>query len=467
MRAMAIENRTKFQSLIRSPGPSDSRMIWQQRLPTSQSRKFLLTWLLTIILLSLGFVPAGLAQPASGQAENEDLKKIAPSVFLKSSLDPTYFRKEIGFVHYVQDEDEAQVLVEIFSQPAAGGEEFTISFTGKKEFIGINDVLKFTADVSKIPDEAKPEIARLLKLGLMRYVTRTPIAGRISVAFMDQVKPTDVVDRWNFWVFSLGVDTFLNGEQTYKMDEIFGNFSASRVTEDWKIRMSVNSATMKNTYSVGDYNYESTMKSHSFNGLAVRSLSDHWSVGAFIGVSSSTFNNTKLSLSFAPAVEYDFYPYSQSTKKQLRLLYKLSFNPVRYREETIYFKTRETLWSESLSATLELKQPWGTISASLQGSHYFHDFGKYRLTLDGEVSLRIFKGLNFNVSGGGSRIRDQLSIEKGEASWEEVLLQRRQFETGYTYFFALGLSLTFGSTSSRVVNPRFGTGSGTMISISF
>jgi hypothetical protein len=75
--------------------------------------------------------------------------------------------------------------------------------------------------------------------------------------------------------------------------------------------------------------------------------------------------------------------------------------------------------------------------------------------------------LNFNISGGGSRIRDQLSLVKGEASWEEVLLQRRQLGTGYNYYFSLGLSFTFGSTSSRVVNPRFGTGSGTSISISF
>jgi len=47
------------------------------------------------------------------------------------------------------------------------------------------------------------------------------------------------------------------------------------------------------------------------------------------------------------------------------------------------------------------------------------------------------------------------------------LLQRRQLETGYNYFFSLGLSYTFGSTSSRVVNPRFGTGSGTSISFRF
>jgi hypothetical protein len=467
MRGMLLENQTKFQMLIGSNDKPEFKKRREKHPPSALRQKFLLAFLSTLIFLGPALVPAGMAQPASGQTASEDLKKNAPSIFLKSSLDPAYFQKEIAFVNYVQDEAEAQVFIEITSQTTGGGEEFTISFTGKKEFAGLNDVLKYTADMSKKPEDAKADVAKLLKLGLMRYVTKTPIVGRVSVAFMDQVKPTAVVDRWKFWVFSLGVDAFIDGEQTYKMAEIFGNFSASRVTEDWKIRLSLSTVSMKNTYSVEDYNYESTYESHSFSGLVVRSISDHWSIGGSVGVSSSTFNNTKLGLSFAPAIEYDLFPYSQSTKKQLRFLYKLSFSPIRYHEETIYYKMKESLWSESLSATLELKQPWGTISTSLQGSHYLHDLKKYRLTLDGEISLRLFKGLNFNISGGGSRIRDQLSLVKGEASWEEVLLQRRQLETGYYYYFSLGLSYTFGSTSSRVVNPRFGTGSGTSISISF
>ena len=55
---------------------------------------------------------------------------------------------------------------------------------------------------------------------------------------------------------------------------------------------------------------------------------------------------------------------------------------------------------------------------------------------------------------------------KGGASLEEVLLQRRQLETTYNYFFQVGFSYSFGSIFSNVVNPRFGSGSRS-ISISF
>ena len=465
--------RTKFKKAKSANRyPQAARAIqWQTRTGSGQKEATGKIQSLTLFAFILGFflstlTPNGLAQ-VPGQAPSDGLKKSAPSVFLKSSLDAAYFQKEIAYVNYVETEADAKVLVDITSQKTGSGEEFTLSFTGRKEFAGINDVLKYTADLTKKPEDTKPELARLLKLGLMRYVSKTPIASRVDISFMDQVKPTSVIDKWHFWVFSLSADTFLNGEQTYKMQDIFGSFSASRVTPEWKIRLSVGASYMKNSYSVEDYNYEISMDSRSFSGLVVRSLSDHWSVGAYLQVYSSTYNNTKLGISPAPAIEYDFFPYSQSTKKQLRFLYRLSVTDIRYHKETIYNQTKETLWSESLNASLELKQPWGTMSTSLEGSHYFHDLKKYRLTLDVELSLRIFKGLNFNISGGGARIHDQLSLEKGEISWEEVLLQRRQLETGYNYFFSLGLSYTFGSTSSHVVNPRFGSGSGTSISIRF
>jgi hypothetical protein len=204
--------------------------------------------------------------------------------------------------------------------------------------------------------------------------------------------------------------------------------------------------------------------------LVVKSINDHWSVGGYFSAYSSSYNNIKLGLNPAPAIEYDLFPYSQSTKKQLRFLYRVGFNPVRYREETIYDKKSENLWKESLEVALELKEKWGTISTSLEGSHYFqplfYDFKKNHLELWGEVSLRIFKGLNFNIYGGGARIHDQLSLPKGEASLQDILLQRRQLETSYNYYFSVGLSYTFGSIFSKVVNPRFG-GSSTGISISF
>ena len=75
--------------------------------------------------------------------------------------------------------------------------------------------------------------------------------------------------------------------------------------------------------------------------------------------------------------------------------------------------------------------------------------------------------MNFNIDGSGARIHDQLALPKGGATLEEILLQRRQLATTYNYYVSVGLSFSFGSTNSNVVNPRFGSSSGgTSIQIS-
>jgi len=66
-----------------------------------------------------------------------------------------------------------------------------------------------------------------------------------------------------------------------------------------------------------------------------------------------------------------------------------------------------------------------------------------------------------DAGGGGgsySRVRDQLGLRKESATDEEILLRLRELETSFRYFVSLGLTYTFGSIYSNVVNPRFGSG---------
>jgi hypothetical protein len=125
-------------------------------------------------------------------------------------------------------------------------------------------------------------------------------------------------------------------------------------------------------------------------------------------------------------------------------------------EETIYSKTSELLKLETLEVRLELKRPWGSVELSVTGFNYLHDFSKNNLQLYSEMSFRVFEGFSFNISGGASRIRDQLSLRKRSASLDEVLLQRQKLETGYNFWGNLGISYSFGSIYNNIVNPRFG-----------
>ena len=121
-----------------------------------------------------------------------------------------------------------------------------------------------------------------------------------------------------------------------------------------------------------------------------------------------------------------------------------------------YNKKEEFLVAQSLRATLVLQQKWGSVSTSLTGSNYFHDFSKNQLSLFTQLQWRIVGGLSMNLYGGGSIIHDQLNLPGYGATDEEVLTEQKELSTSYNYFASFGISYTFGSIYNNVVNPRFG-----------
>jgi hypothetical protein len=372
--------------------------------------------------------------------------------------DIDHIRTEITFVNYVRDRKEADVHVLVTSlRTGAGGREYTLAFIGQRRFEGIDDTHKYFTESTDTEDEIREGMAKALKVGLMSYVAKTPISSRINVSYRDVVQEAEAKDKWNYWVFSISGNGRVSGEESYKSKSISGSFNASRVTPELKISLSLYGRHIKQNFDYDSTSLESIRESLSLGGLVVKSISDHWSYGGYFDSGSSTYENIKFGLTFQPAVEYNLFPYSQSTRRQLRFLYRIGFNSVKYREETIYDKMEETLWKQSLSITFDIKEKWGSISTTLGYSQYLHDASFYRLTLFNILNIRVIKGLNFFAFGGGSRIHDQLSLVKGDISLDEVLLRRTQLETGYDYFAAVGLSFTFGSIYTNVVNPRFGS----------
>ncbi|MCX6571931.1 MAG: hypothetical protein NT006_11035 [Candidatus Aminicenantes bacterium] len=382
-----------------------------------------------------------------------------PRVFLDwPGADIGFFRAEIPFVEFVPGLEEAQVRVLVTPQGPPGSETFAVEFSGLREFQGDGNTLSYVPNPGAKPEDVRQGLAGMIKIGLLRYAAKTPVAKDLTVRFLDQTKPTAVVDKWNSWVFSLSANTFLMGETQYKDGSYYGSFSANRVTPELKIRTSVYGDLQKVWFDLGDDIYESSSHGYGFSGLVVKSLSQHWSAGAFLSVESSTYSNLQVSVSVAPAVEYNFFPYSESTKKQFRVLYRIGYTGARYHEETIFLKTAESLLQESLAWAYEVVRPWGNATLQLEGSHFFHDLSKNRVELGGEVSFRIWRGLSFEVDGNYTRIRDQIALPRGGASYEEVLLRQKQLATGYNYSFSVGLNFSFGSTRSNIVNPRFGNG---------
>ncbi len=395
-----------------------------------------------------------------GAAQTDTLRKSALNVFMESS---DYIKREITYVNYVRDIKDAGLYIISSSQPTgSGGREYTYFLVGQGQFSGMRDTLRYQSAPDDTDETTRANMVNVLKMGLMRYVQKTPLSKYISVSFTQPMAETVSTDRWNSWVFRSSVSGFLNGQKAYKSANIFGSFSARRVTEDWKINLSASYSYENDKFDISGSVLTSENNSKSISSLIVRSLNDHWSYGGSASLSSSSFSNYQATLSLMPGIEYDLFPYSESTRRQLRIQYLAGYVYAEYIDTTIYNKTRDNLWSHSLTASYEVLQKWGSIDLGVGYSSYLHDWSKNSLEVNGYFEVRIAKGLSLNLGGGGSMVHNQLNLVKGGATTEEVLLRRKELETQFRYFARFGLSYTFGSIYNNVVNPRFGGGGGGM-----
>jgi hypothetical protein len=418
-------------------------------------------------LLGFALLRPALSQTSPGPPDIDALKKTAVKVYIDcGDCDIEYIKNEIIFVNYVRDRNEAQVHVLITTQrTGSGGYEYTLTFIGQNGFADVKDLQKYFTSSTDTDDEVRRGLVKALKLGLMSFVGRTPIADRIAVGYEPPPAAGPVRDPWNWWVFSLASSGSLSGQKTYWRNRFGGDFSANRVTEKTKLQLSFDYSTSHQQFVIEeeDRTVSGTSESWASNGLFVRSLGNHWSAGVYVETNSSYYSNILFSLAVAPAVEYDFFPYAQSTRRQLRALYRLAWKPVNYRETTQFGVLHETLWMQSLSLTLELREKWGTVSASVSGVNYLDHFTKYHVDTFGTVSFNVYKGLNVFVLGGWSLIHDQLSLRLREPTDDEIYLRQVELRTNSNYFFLFGVQFTFGSIFTNVINPRFGSsGSGMM-----
>ncbi len=373
--------------------------------------------------------------------------------------DMNYIREEVPYVNYVRDVKEAQLyILETRERTGSGGNKYTYSFMGQKEFAGINDTLSYSSRPDDTRDYQRIWRTQMLKMGMMPYVAKTPLYSEVIINPTDAVEQDVVEDNWNNWVFELEAEPDFEGEESYKELELRSSVSATRITHEWKLELDFDHRYTRTKYTYDDTLYTNDKSYQGLDLLVVKSLGDHWSAGLRSTLLSSSYNNINLGLVVMPSVEYNIFPYSESTHRQLRLLYGVGSSIRIYNDSTIYDQIEEMLWQQSLQIAYQVQEKWGSVNVSLEGSNFFHDFSKNMVAFGGYISIRIFKGLSLRVRGGVARINDQLSLVRGSASEAEILLQLQELQTSYHLEGGLGLTYTFGSIYNNIVNPRFGNG---------
>ncbi len=409
----------------------------------------------TVLFIALFFPIALAAQNTDQTSSNSD----KPNLFLDCGYCyQSYLKENVTFVNYVRDKEDAQIhLLITRAQTGSGGTEFTLSFYGQDMYDGMDDEITFSSPDTDTDQETRAALANYIKIGLIPYLSQTPLINNIGISYdgTEQESTDNGRDKWNYWIFNIGGDASVSGEEQQSSLELRGEISADRITENLKIELEADGNFERETFQLNNEDTTFTSNRESFEALVVKSISPHWSVGASSRISSSTFRNIKFQAGASPAIEYNIFPYREYNVHEFSFLYQISPTYYQYRDTTIFNKTEEFLVEQSLEIDYNVTKTWGSINASLEGSNFMHDFSKNRVDFRGRLNFRVFRGLSLNVFGNYSLINDQIALPGEGVTDEEALLRLRDRATGYEYRIGFGLNYTFGSIFNNIVNPRF------------
>lgn len=386
------------------------------------------------------------------------------SVFLDCTqswlCDYDYVRSELKAVDFVRDRFVADVHVLVNTQrSSSGGTQAQVHFIGLRRFQKQTDTLTYFNDPTATDDEQRKRLVHYLKLGLVPFLAKTTLGSRVEISFGEgpiQNKPTSAQDPWNYWVFQFSGSGGLNGSQNYKTESYNGSFSADRETENWKVNFYFSGNKDVQTFIDEDENESTFKRKEYFSELQVaRSINQHWSYGLSSFYVNSLFSNVRTGMKLRPKLEYSFFPYSKFNSQRIVAQYMIGAVYKNYYDTTIYFKTKEWQMQHNLNVIASFTKPWGSVNAGIFYANYFDDFSKNNIGVNGAVSWRIVKGLNFALWGTYSLVHDQIALRKGQASRDELLVKNRELKSSYQYNMGIGFSYRFGSVQNSIVNPRF------------
>lgn len=378
--------------------------------------------------------------------------------------DQEFLRQNLGNVQFVRDQDLGDVHIFVVTQRnGAGGRSFEMDFIGKKDLEAINYKLTFSTDANMTRDDERRRVMEYLKLGLVRFWIARGTLDEVVVSVPspenEEVKEEEK-DPWDYWLFSVGANGFFNGQELSSRSNLNFNVSARRVTENNKFNFFARYGENRSTFTfINENDEEEDFKvfnnSRRINVSDILSINNHWSYGFFGSVGTSTFSNFDLFWTFRPAIEYSFFDYVDSAKKQLTISYRNGIRYNDYIERSVFGEDDEYLWEHGVQLGGRINQEWGNLNAEVSFNQFLDDTSLYAVNFFLGTNVRLFKGFNFNVSGSYSITRNQVNIPGGDLSVEELLLQQQQLQSGFDYFVSVGFNYAFGSIYNTIVNPRF------------
>ncbi|MFY0626692.1 MAG: hypothetical protein JXR07_10365 [Reichenbachiella sp.] len=375
-----------------------------------------------------------------------------------NSCDQNFLRKEINYINHVRNIQDADIYILINRVRSAASQIYDFTLIGHNQFDGIGNEFEYALSNTLTSDERRIAIKNVIEKSLVAYLIHTPMNNELSLDINKNVlrheTPSIVDDPWNNWVFDLYGQLNFDHQQARRKFEIRSGFNAQYVTEDWRIKSNLRYESSKLTIIEDSSSIVSIREKKYANASAVKSLGSHWSTGVFSGINANSYENILRRIYVGPALEFSFFPYTEVLQKEITLAYRVGLIRQNYIEESIYQVFNDNYMNQSISLNIKYRQPWGTISTNISGSHAINNFDRNRLELYNYANIRVFKGFSIRFSADMDLIQDQISLPAGNASLEDVLLQQRAIASNFDLTLGVGINYTFGSIYNNVLNTR-------------
>ena len=383
-----------------------------------------------------------------------------PKFYIKCErCDNSFLKNEISYVDHVRDQGLADIQLFIYrNRNANNGNRYTLDYIGANKFSDNKISLTLDTNPKMTRDEIRNSLKRKIELGLIHYLMKTDIADNIVISIDSQISNVNSnessSDKWKNWVFQTAGEANFENETSRKQSNFEIQFDADKVTDKIKLQIDLDFEKSNNRYENNDNIFISKRNRNGLNVKSVWSINDKWSAGFKAGLGGDTYQNINFRHWVQPAIEYSFFPYNEFVRREMVINYGIGYGYRNYIEETIYDKFEEYVYVHVIGFETRFRQPWGEIYTHLSGKSFLQDPSKNSMRLNSWFSIRIFEGLSFRVGGEIELIRDQISLPKGNASIEDLLLQQKEIATDFYSEFRVGLSYTFGSAFNNYLNSR-------------
>jgi hypothetical protein len=255
-----------------------------------------------------------------------------------------------------------------------------------------------------------------------------------------------------------GLSGDIDIQETRTSTRLNPQFNADRVTDEWKLNLESRLDIRRQRRDLADGRIvRDDRNDWRLSALAVRSVGAHMGIGIDTDFRNSVQLNQSARMRLSPAVEYNLLSVLRGDPASVhRPLFGRGRALELHRAETVFGVDRRpcrcTAWACSTgrasSGAMRASASNRTSISTTAGSFY-------RLGVSGDLSYRILRGLEINLSGGASLVNDNIHTPAGDISDEDILLGRQSLPSGYQYEASLGLSYRWGSSFANIVNNRF------------